>query len=80
MYLDNILIYNKDRASYVKHVRVVFKRLRSAELYTKLEKYSFFCTEVPFLGYILGVNKVSIDLERVAIIANWPELITYRDI
>ena len=54
VYLDDILIFSKDRDSYIEHIRQVLSRIREAELYTKLSKYTFYQEEVEFLGFIIN--------------------------
>jgi hypothetical protein len=42
MYLNDILIFFKNRKSHVKHVRKVLKRLRANDFFANLEKCFFF--------------------------------------
>jgi hypothetical protein len=40
-YLDDILIFSKNREEHERHVRLMLQKLRDAGLYAKLEKYVF---------------------------------------
>jgi hypothetical protein len=61
VYLDDILIYSKDRADHIRDVGVVLERLRQYALYANLKKCKFFTQEVDFLGFIVGTNGVKMD-------------------
>jgi hypothetical protein len=41
IYLDNILIYSKDKTEHKKHVKRVLKRLQKFKLYAKRLKCEF---------------------------------------
>ena len=64
-YLNDILIYLKNREEHVKHVKLVFKALKSKDLKLKLEKCNFFKIEIEFLGYIVTMEGLKIDSKKV---------------
>lgn len=64
----------------MKHVCLVFDRLRQYNFYVKLLKCTFLIDEVDFLRYRVGVKGVLMDMRRVTIIQEWPVLDLYRDI
>ena len=41
VFLDNILVYSKDREDHDTHLRVVLETLRKEQLYAKLSKCEF---------------------------------------
>ena len=53
-YLDDIIIFNKTPQEHLSHIRMVFKKLRSANLSMKKSKCSFFSKEIQYLGHILS--------------------------
>jgi hypothetical protein len=61
MYLDNILIYSKDKKEHEHYVKIVLQKLRDYALYAKLSKYTFYTKEVKFLGFVVNTNRVTID-------------------
>jgi hypothetical protein len=63
--LDNILIYSKTETEYIEYVRQVLAKLVIVLLLLELEKYKFYKEEVIFLGFIVGRNKIYIDLIKV---------------
>lgn len=73
VYLDDILIYSDSREEHTCHLHRVCERLRRASLFANLKKCQFFTETVEFLGYILSVEGVSMDMTRVASIQEWPQ-------
>ena len=49
VFIDNILVYSKDRENHDTHLRVVLETLRKEQLYVKLSKCEFWLNEVSFL-------------------------------
>lgn len=80
VYLDDILIFSKDRESHVEHVKQVLHRLRKYELYANLKKCEFFLERVEYLGFLISENGIEMDPRRVDTIKNWPKLKSFRDI
>ena len=71
IYLDDILIYSKTQKEHDIHVHQVLQQLRDYDLYAKLEKCTFDCKQVEFLGYIVLVYGVSMDPAKVQIVLDW---------
>ena len=71
IYLDDLLVYSKTQAEHDSHVLLVLKRLREHGLYAKLEKCSFDCKHVEFLGYVISSKKISMDLAKVQTVLEW---------
>ena len=44
---------------------MVLERLWEYKLYANLRKYIFYTTSINFLGFVVSINKVSIDKSRV---------------
>ena len=61
VYLDNILIYLKNKSKYIKYVEQVLERLRAQGLYVKLSKYSFYTKLVKFLSHFITPKGIIID-------------------
>ena len=54
VFIDDILVYSKDRSSYKLHLREVLSTLREHKLYAKLSKCEFLLDEVTFLGHVIS--------------------------
>jgi len=53
MFIDDILIYSKDKEEHANHLRMVLQTLREHQLYGKLKKCEFWLEEVVFLGHVV---------------------------
>jgi hypothetical protein len=65
IYLNNILIYLKEEKEYKHYVKIVLQKLRDYALYAKPSKCTFYTKEVEFLSFIVNINGVTIDKNRV---------------
>jgi hypothetical protein len=77
-YLDDILIYSDNELEYKEHVRKVLLRLREAGLQADIKKCEFKVTETKFLGFIIGVDRVKVDLAKIDVITTWKPLKTVK--
>ena len=57
-YLDDIIIFSKTPQDHLSHIRMVFEKLKSANLSMKKSKYSFFSKEIQYLGHILSATGI----------------------
>ena len=71
MFIDDILIYSKNEADHVEHMRVVLSRLREHKLYAKFSKCEFWLRKVPFLGHILSEEGIFVDPSKVQEVMDW---------
>ena len=73
VYLDNILIYSETLKDHRRHIKNVLEWLLVRQLRYKSEKCEFYKKEVDFLGFIVRVNGIKINPEKIRKILNWPE-------
>jgi hypothetical protein len=69
-YLDNVLIFSKDKDKHKEHVLTIIYKLYTARLYLDLDKYVFKTKQVKYLGLILTTNSIKIDPTKVKIVIN----------
>jgi hypothetical protein len=80
VYLNDILIYSKDEKEHKHYVKIVLQKLRDYALYAKPSKCTFHTKEVKFLGFVVNINGVTIDENRVRSIREWPTPTTHREV
>ena len=71
VFIDNILMYSKDREDHDTHLRVVLETLRWEQLYAKLSKCEFLLREVSFLGHIVSEEGIRVDPKKIEVIIEW---------
>jgi hypothetical protein len=73
VFIDDILIYSKNREDHKRHLRVVLGRLRAHQLYAKLSKCEFWLEKIAFLGHILTVKGIKVDPSKVEAVSKWKQ-------
>ena len=71
VFVDDILIYSQSEWEHKYHLRIVLQLFRDHQLYAKFSKFEFWIIEVRFLGHVVSVSGVSIDLEKVEAMMSW---------
>ena len=67
-YLDDILIFSPDMETHLKHLRILFERLRSTDLKLKEVTCNFLKKHIQYLGHIIsgkGIAPVQEKLESI---------------
>ena len=71
VFIDDILVYSKDREDHDTHLLVVLEILRNEQLYEKLSKCEFWLREVSFLGHIVSEEGIQVNPKKIEIIIEW---------
>ena len=71
-YLDDIIIFGRTFNEHLKHLELVLKRLKNANLKLKPSKCSFGQRSVTFLGHIISDKGISNDPAKLTRIQEWP--------
>ncbi len=72
IYLDDILIFSKDKTEHQQLVKWVLQRLWENKLFLKAEKCKFEVLETKYLRVIISENSIHMDPVKIAGIAEWP--------
>jgi hypothetical protein len=64
VFINDILIYSKNKEEHAEHLRIVLSRLREHQLYAKFSKYEFWLDEVSFLGHVLSTEGVAVEMAK----------------
>ncbi|KAL0290311.1 UNVERIFIED_CONTAM: Retrovirus-related Pol polyprotein from transposon.6 [Sesamum angustifolium] len=71
VFIDDILVYSKNRKEHEQHLRIVLQILKEKEFYAKLSKCEFWVNQVVFLGHVISSNGVMPDPSKVKAIMEW---------
>lgn len=71
VYLDDIVVVSQDYDDHIAKLRDLARRLKDANLSINVEKSSFCCHELPYLGYILSRNGLRPNPDRVRAILGY---------
>ena len=80
VYLDDIMVYSRSYDDHLKHLEIVFNKLKENQLYAKLKKCEFMKTKVEYLGHIVSNNNISPDANKTASIKNWDRPRNAKDV
>ena len=65
VYIDDLVIFSRDKADHARDVGLVLERLKQAGLRVKPSKCEFAKNEINLLGYKVGVDGIRADPEKV---------------
>jgi hypothetical protein len=71
VFIDDILVYSKNKKEHEGHLRIVLQRLRDHQLHAKYNKCEFWLGEVSFLGHLISSEGISIDPSKVRDVLDW---------
>ena len=74
VFINDILVYSKDREDHDTHLRVVLETLRKEQLYAKLSICEFWLRKVSFLGHIVSEEGIGLDPKKIEVIIEWKPL------
>jgi len=70
VYLNDIIIYLKSKEEYEKYVKWVLQRLYDKKIPIAIEKCEFYITKTDFVGFIIKLGYINIDLKKIKAIVN----------
>ncbi|GKB13163.1 putative reverse transcriptase domain-containing protein [Tanacetum coccineum] len=80
VFINDILVYLKTSEEHKDHLHIVLEILRQKKLYEKFLKCDFWLEQVAFLGHIVSVDGISMDLAKVEAITKWPRPTTVTEV
>jgi hypothetical protein len=79
-YLDDIVIYSNFIEEYREHIQLILTKVREAGLNLKLSKWVLKMQRISFIGFIVMLEGVELEPDKVCIIATLPEPTCHCDI
>ena len=71
VFIDDILIYSRDREEHVEHLRVVLQILKEHRLYAKFSKCEFWLENIQFLGHMISKDGITVDPTKIEAVSRW---------
>ncbi|GKC24059.1 retrovirus-related pol polyprotein from transposon TNT 1-94, partial [Tanacetum coccineum] len=71
VFIDDILIYSKNKEEHEEHLKTIFQLLKKEKLYAKFSKCDFWLDSVQFLGHVIDSKGVHVDPAKIEAIKNW---------
>ncbi|GJY82156.1 putative reverse transcriptase domain-containing protein [Tanacetum coccineum] len=65
VFIDDILIYSKNKQGYEEYLKLILKLLKKEELYAKFYKYEFWIMKIPFLGHVIDSQGIHVDPTKI---------------
>ena len=79
-YLDDIIIFSKTPEEHLKHIEIIFQKLKAAGLKLKESKCDFFKSEIHYLGRLISDKGIQPLPEKLDTIRNMPHPWTPKEI
>nr|GEW28205.1 reverse transcriptase domain-containing protein [Tanacetum cinerariifolium] len=70
-FIDDILIYSKNKEKHEEHLKTILELLKKEQLYAKFSKCDFWLESVQFLGHVIDSEGVHVDPVKIEAIKNW---------
>nr|GEY08694.1 putative reverse transcriptase domain-containing protein [Tanacetum cinerariifolium] len=71
VFIDDILIYSKNKEEHEEHLKLIFELLKKEELYAKFSKCEFWIVKVQFLRHVIDRKCIHVDPAKIESIKGW---------
>jgi ribosome-interacting GTPase 1 len=69
-YLNNIIIYLNSVEEHKEYIKWVLKKLHKENILVIVKKYKFYTRKTDFIGFIIKLEQISMDLKKIKAIMN----------
>ncbi|GJX71334.1 putative reverse transcriptase domain-containing protein [Tanacetum coccineum] len=71
VFIDDILIYSKNKQEHEEHLKLILELLKKEELYAKFSKCEFWIPKVQFLDHVIDSQGIHVDPTKIESIKDW---------
>ncbi|GJV98751.1 putative reverse transcriptase domain-containing protein [Tanacetum coccineum] len=74
MFIDDILIYSRNKEEHANHLRIILELLKKEKLYAKFSKCDFWIRIMQFLGHLIDSQGLHVDPAKIEALCEDPIL------
>ena len=74
VYLNNIIIYLNSEQEHKEYIKQILKKLYKEDIPVTIKKYKFHTRKTNFIGFIIKLKQINIDLKKIKAIINQQDL------
>ncbi|GJU31273.1 putative reverse transcriptase domain-containing protein [Tanacetum coccineum] len=71
VFIDDILIYSKNKQEHEEHLKLILEFLKKEELYAKFSMCEFWIPKVQFLGHVIDSKGIHVDPAKIKSVKDW---------
>ncbi|GJU43548.1 putative reverse transcriptase domain-containing protein, partial [Tanacetum coccineum] len=71
VFIDDILIYSKNKQEHNEYLKLILEFLKKEELYAKFSKCEFWIPKVQFPGHVIDSKGIHVDPAKIESIKDW---------
>ena len=64
------MVYLNSKLEYKKYIKQVLKKLYKENMLVAIKKYKFHTKKTNFVGFVIKLKQISIDLKKIKVIIN----------
>jgi hypothetical protein len=72
VYFDDNIVFNNNKEDHLQQLKIILDELRKHQFHENLKKCRFLQESLVFLGFVISVEGVKMDSDKVKEILEWP--------